>query len=1525
MLAVLFTVASPAWAQPTFDKTFIPDSIGPGSSSRLTFTIDNGGSIPVLDLTFTDNLPAGVTIATPANVISDCVNALIDAPEGGATITFSNARLGASQTCTTSVDVTASTPGTYMNVSGDLTSTAGNSGTATDDLTVTTARPGFSKAFSPATLGVGQRSTLTLTIDNSANPGLVTGISFIDPLPLGMEIADPANAATDCLAATLTAPQGGDQISIIGGALLAGNICTVSVDIRATAPGRLENVTSELASSPGGPLVSSGRAGAVLDVTVGDNLILTKEFTDDPVLPGGAVNLEFTLTNRSRLNDAIDISFTDDLDATLSGLVAVGLPAIDVCGAGSQLSGSSTLTLVGGNLPPESTCTFSVMLQTPAAAVPGAYVNTTSAVTATQAGQPVTDPAASDTLFVSDGPTVTKTFLTNPVGAGDTTTMEFTITNNSSTSSATGISFQDNISEFLSGVLVFAFPPSGFCGPGSIVTQFVSNNQTIVLVSGGSLAPGASCTFGVDLLTAVGTPAGDYLNRTNNPTATVNGVTVQSPAAEATLSVLGIPEFSKEFTDDPVMPGDTVTLNFTLDNSAEGTVAVNALSFTDNLDAVLTGLTAVGLPQNDICGIGSQISGTSSLTFSGGSLAPGEVCSFDITLQVPATALPGTYTNTTSSLTAANGGMMVTGQAASNTLIIGGIDFSKQFIGDPVPAGAMVDLEFTISNQSPTASVSGIFFTDSLNSALSGLAAVAPLPTEPCGVGSAISGTTNLIVTGGNLAALESCTFTVSLQVPAAAANGNYLNVTSNLVATFGGSSVSITPASDSLVIDSPQLSISKMFTDDPVVAGDTVTLEYTISNPDAVNPATAITFTDDLDAALTGLTTTGLPLNDACGVGSTLSGSSIITLLGGNLPAGGNCTFAVTLQLPAIAAPGDYPSTTSVVRGTINGATAQGAAATDVLQVVGALFSKNFAGPVVTGQSTTLTYSITNSGSSPLTQLRFSDDLNATLMGLTASALPADPCGVGSTLSGSTLLELANGSLAGGATCTFAVTVTVPAGLFPGIFPSTSGPLFAGATQIALAASDDLEVLGQAMIDVAPLDTDFGDVRVGVTSAPLAVTVTNPGTGDLTVSSLTAATAPFALAAGGTCGATPFIVAPMASCTLQYNFTPSAVGAANQTLTADSNALMPMVNFTLRGNGIEPALAVAPATLDFGTVDINTTSTDLSTTLSNTGTDTLIINALTGIAAPFALTGGTCGATPITIAVGANCTLTFNFSPTVAGPVNATVSIASDAPDSPATLTLQGIGGQGALALTPSPLNFVVTNVGSTSSETLTLSNTGDGTLSVTAISDPLAPFVVLPGTCGATPITLAVSASCTLTVEFTPTVVGDVSSSISFDNDGTVTPVTVDLNGRGGEAILMLDTSMLDFEITPLGIGASLPLVLTNIGDGDLIITALGDPLAPFSVQTDSCGALPITLAPSASCSLLVLFEPSSPGDFVASLTIESNDANSPATVALQGTGVVIANVPTLRAWTMLLLVLLLLAIAAWRLRQPLSSRQG
>ena len=92
--AMVLSLAAPqaALAQfettpPGFSKTFSPPTIGPGSVSELTFTINNSDSpdAGASSLAFTDNLPAGVTLASPAFVSNTC-DGTVTAPNGGTAI-----------------------------------------------------------------------------------------------------------------------------------------------------------------------------------------------------------------------------------------------------------------------------------------------------------------------------------------------------------------------------------------------------------------------------------------------------------------------------------------------------------------------------------------------------------------------------------------------------------------------------------------------------------------------------------------------------------------------------------------------------------------------------------------------------------------------------------------------------------------------------------------------------------------------------------------------------------------------------------------------------------------------------------------------------------------------------------------------------------------------------------------------------------------------------------------------------------------------------------------------------------------------------------------------------------------------------------------------------------------------------------------------------------------------------------------------------------------------------------------------
>lgn len=77
---------------------------------------------------------------------------------------------------------------------------------------------------------------------------------------------------------------------------------------------------------------SAGARGITWRVNVPfANLVLNKEFTDDPAVAGGSATLQFTLSNLDTSQPATGIDFTDNLATALPGLTFNSLVS-NTCG-----------------------------------------------------------------------------------------------------------------------------------------------------------------------------------------------------------------------------------------------------------------------------------------------------------------------------------------------------------------------------------------------------------------------------------------------------------------------------------------------------------------------------------------------------------------------------------------------------------------------------------------------------------------------------------------------------------------------------------------------------------------------------------------------------------------------------------------------------------------------------------------------------------------------------------------------------------------------------------------------------------------------------------------------------------------------------------------------------------------------------------------------------------------------------------------------------------------------------------------
>jgi hypothetical protein len=212
-------------------------------------------------------------------------------------------------------------------------------------------------------------------------------------------------------------------------------------------------------------------------------------------------------------------------------------------------------------------------------------------------------------------------------------------------------------------------------------------------------------------------------------------------------------------------------------------------------------------------------------------------------------------------------------------------------------------------------------------------------------------------------------------------------------------------------------------------------------------------------------------------------------------------------------------------------------------------------------------------------------------------------------------------------------------------------------------------------IVSLAPASLTFSSPNTGISSAAQTVTLLNVGNAALSITSLgLAGTNSSDFSQTNTCGSS---VSAAANCSISVIFTPTAMGARNASICIADNASGSPQTIGLSGAVVAaPAVTLSPSTLSFGQQTLGTVSAQNSLTLTNTGNTELVITGGTIVPAnetSFSVYDA-CNLTP-NLAPGATCSIQVTFAPTVAGSQSASVSITDNAPGSPQTATLTGVG----------------------------------------------------------------------------------------------------------------------------------------------------------------------------------------------------------------------------------------------------------
>ena len=1436
---------------PTIAKAFGAATIPLNGTTSLTFTVSSTNQNLTLNgVAFTDNLPAGLVVASTPNLTSTC-GGTATAVGGSSSVSLSGATLTPGASCTVSVNVTGTTAGVKNN-SVQVTSTNGGTGNTSNASITVVAPPTIAKAFGAASIPLNGSTSLSFTITNPNTTVGLTGVAFSDTLPAGLVISTPNGLTGTCGAGTITATAGTNVISLSGGTIAASGSCTFSVNVTGIAAGLQTNTTGNVTSTEGG---TGGTASASIKVEAPPSI--AKVFNPSTIALNATTSLTFTITNPAANVDPLTgVAFTDTLPTGLT----VANSTATVCGGTLTTTAPTGIALTGATIAVNSQCQFSV---TVTGAASGQYTNTTGNVTSTNGG---TGNTASANLTVASPPSIAKAFGAATIPLNGTTSLTFTIQNPNTAVTLNGIAFTDNLP---AGLVVAT--PSGLNNTCGGTATAVAGSGSISL-SAGTLAGSASCTVSVNVQ---GTTAG-VKNNSVQVTSTEGGT---GNTSNASITVVGPPTITKAFGAASIPLNGSTSLSFTITNPS-ATVALTGVAFSDTLPAGLVISTPNGL--TGTCGAGTitATAGTNVISLNGGTIAASGSCTFSVNVTGIAA---GTQNNTTGNVTSTEGGTGGTASASIN--VVAPPSIAKVFNPSSIALNATTSLTFTITNPAAnTVALTGVAFTDTLPTGLT----VANATAAVCGGTLTTTAPTGIALTGATIAANSQCQFSVTVT---GAASGQYTNTTGNVTSTNGGTG---NTATANLTVATPP-SIAKAFGAASIPLNGTTSLTFTIQNPNTNLALTGIAFTDNLPAGL--VVATPNALNNTCGGTATATaGSGSISLSAGTLAASASCTVSVNVQGTTAGVKNNSVTVTSTEGGTGNTSNAS-------ITVVGApVIIKAFgAASIPLNGSTSLTFTIQNNNATALTGVGFSDTLPAGLVISTPNGLTGS-CGSGTITAtqGTNVISLSGGTIAANSSCTFAVNVT---GIAAGLQNNTTGNVTSTEGGTGGTASASINVVAPPSIAKV---FNPSSIALNATTS-LTFTITNPAANAVALTGVAFTdTLPTGLtvanASATVCGGTLTTTAPTgialtgatiaANSQCQFSVTVTGAAAGNYTNTTGN------VTSTNGGTGNTASanlnVATPPTiTKSFGAASIPVNgSTSLSftinnpnTTISLTGvafTDTLPAGLV--VSTPNGLTGS-CGGGTITAVAGSgsvslsgatlasttSCTFSVNVTGTTGGVKNNSVQV---------TATESGPGNTSNASITVTSPPVIIKAFGAASiplngstSLSFTIQNNNTSTaLTGVAFSDTLPAGLVIStpngftGSCGAGTITatagtnvislsggtIAASSSCTFSVNVTGIAAGtqnNTTGNVTSTEGGTGGTASASINVVAPPSIAKVfnpssialnATTSLTFTITNPAANA---VTLTGVAFTDTLPTGLTVANASATV----CGGTLTTTAPT------------------------------------------------------------------------------
>ncbi|HTV22590.1 MAG TPA: choice-of-anchor D domain-containing protein, partial [Polyangiaceae bacterium] len=387
--------------------------------------------------------------------------------------------------------------------------------------------------------------------------------------------------------------------------------------------------------------------------------------------------------------------------------------------------------------------------------------------------------------------------------------------------------------------------------------------------------------------------------------------------------------------------------------------------------------------------------------------------------------------------------------------------------------------------------------------------------------------------------------------------------------------------------------------------------------------------------------------------------------------------------------------------------------------------------------------------------------------------------------------------------------------------------------------------------------------------------------------------------------------VAPGASCELRVQLVPSDAGERAATLVLSSetggDAQVALVGLGLAGGALMMA-PVAGSFEDFGGARVGSTEEETFSILNpgEVASGPLRFRSSRSEFALIAPGEGDCIPEQTSLAAGESCTVRLAFTPSERGPLEATLTGASDGAGA-ASLTLVGRGLLPATLRASVPaLDFAGVVLGSSARRNVSFENAGDEPL--TSSGARLQPegaggFSISNSDCGEG-ASIEGGASCSVQLEFRPPTVGDeLTAEVVAGGGEEGQAATVPLRGiglaPGALAVSALAPGDDDFGDVLLGASSERRFQIQNPSaqPSGVLDFALSEGFAladPASAEAGECVPGSTSLVDGEVCTVRVQFAPSRRERFAGSLTVSSSLAGA-AELPVQGRGIAPAVLAT------------------------------